>query len=80
MSRVPGWLGRLGAGLTEVSERLDERRAEVEREEAEVGPPPRRSARTARAEKQPARAGDQNNHADHADHIDHVIEVHPAPA
>ncbi|WP_405658891.1 AI-2E family transporter [Streptomyces sp. NBC_00079] len=34
MSRVPGWLGRIGAGLTEVSERLDERRAEVERENA----------------------------------------------
>ncbi|MEU6506889.1 AI-2E family transporter [Streptomyces sp. NPDC046942] len=32
MSRVPGWLGRLGAGLTEISERLDERRAEVEQE------------------------------------------------
>ncbi|MGW2647807.1 AI-2E family transporter [Streptomyces sp. NPDC001393] len=32
MSRVPGWLGKLGAGLTEISERLDERRAEVERE------------------------------------------------
>ncbi|MFI5973919.1 AI-2E family transporter [Streptomyces sp. NPDC051452] len=32
MSRVPGWLGRLGARLTEVSERLDERRAEVEKE------------------------------------------------
>jgi putative heme transporter len=40
MSRVPGWLGRIGAGLTEVSERLDERRAEVEREEAEADPPP----------------------------------------
>ncbi|MDO0936002.1 AI-2E family transporter [Streptomyces sp. DG2A-72] len=36
MSRVPGWLSRLGAGLTEMGERLDERRAEVER--AEVGP------------------------------------------
>ncbi|WP_324787419.1 AI-2E family transporter [Streptomyces sp. H51] len=35
MSRVPGWLGRLGAGLTEVSERLDERRAEVARESVE---------------------------------------------
>ncbi|MEV6112038.1 AI-2E family transporter [Streptomyces sp. NPDC052109] len=34
MSRVPGWLGKLGAGLTEMSERLDERRAEVEREHA----------------------------------------------
>ncbi|MFI0807716.1 AI-2E family transporter [Streptomyces echinatus] len=35
MSRVPGWLGRLGAGLTEMSERLDERRAEVEKDHAE---------------------------------------------
>ncbi|MET7703742.1 AI-2E family transporter [Streptomyces sp. NPDC005485] len=32
MSRVPGLLGRLGAGLTEMGARLDERRAEVERE------------------------------------------------
>ncbi|GGV65926.1 AI-2E family transporter [Streptomyces griseoloalbus] len=30
MSRVPRWLGRVGAGLTEVSKRLEERRAEVE--------------------------------------------------
>ncbi|MEU2287920.1 AI-2E family transporter [Streptomyces sp. NPDC013178] len=35
MSRVPGWLGRLGAGLTEMGERLDERRAAVRREAAE---------------------------------------------
>jgi hypothetical protein len=42
MSRVPRWLGRLGAGLTEMGERLDERRAEVEKEEAgtEPGPAP----------------------------------------
>ncbi|MBN0045285.1 AI-2E family transporter [Streptomyces actuosus] len=40
MSRVPGWLGRLGAGLTEMGERLDERRAEVEREHAEPEPAP----------------------------------------
>ncbi|MEU1038998.1 AI-2E family transporter [Streptomyces sp. NPDC005907] len=32
MSRVPRWLGRIGASLTEWGERLDERRAEVERE------------------------------------------------
>lgn len=32
MSRVPGLLGRLGAGLTELGERLDKRRAEVEKE------------------------------------------------
>ncbi|NED21366.1 AI-2E family transporter, partial [Streptomyces sp. SID9913] len=50
MSRVPGWLGRVGAGLTAVGKRLDERRAEVEREdgdpsasapaECHVPPPP----------------------------------------
>ncbi|WP_225826864.1 AI-2E family transporter [Streptomyces naphthomycinicus] len=39
MSRVPGWLGRLGAGLTEMSERLDERRAEVEKEQTEPAEP-----------------------------------------
>lgn len=38
MSRVPGWLGRLGAGLTEMGERLDERRAEVEKEHDEPEP------------------------------------------
>ena len=44
MSRVPGWIGRLGARLTDVGERLDERRAEVAREEAEddSAAPPRR--------------------------------------
>ncbi|MGX1272112.1 AI-2E family transporter [Streptomyces phaeoluteigriseus] len=30
MSRVPGWLGRVGAGLTKMGQRLDERRAEAE--------------------------------------------------
>ncbi|MGW4568045.1 AI-2E family transporter [Streptomyces sp. NPDC004561] len=38
MSRVPGWLGRLGAGLTEMGERLDERRAEVEQEHTDAEP------------------------------------------
>ncbi|WP_051115747.1 AI-2E family transporter [Streptomyces sp. PsTaAH-124] len=42
MSRVPQWLGRLGAGLSEMGERLDERRAEVEQEH--TGPGPERSA------------------------------------
>ncbi|GHD10804.1 AI-2E family transporter [Streptomyces violarus] len=36
MSRVPGWLGRLGAGLTEMSEQWNERRAEAERERGEA--------------------------------------------
>ncbi|MFF1453219.1 AI-2E family transporter [Streptomyces sp. NPDC058274] len=35
MSRVPQWLGRVGAGLTELGDRLDKRRAEVERETLE---------------------------------------------
>ena len=43
MSRVPGWLGRLGAGLTEMSERLNERRAAAERESDDL-PPGRPSA------------------------------------
>ncbi|MFD9437384.1 AI-2E family transporter [Streptomyces sp. NPDC060006] len=33
MSRVPGWFGRIGAGLTEVGERLDARRAAAEEED-----------------------------------------------
>ncbi|MFE0345953.1 AI-2E family transporter [Streptomyces griseoluteus] len=40
MTRMPGWLGRLGAGLTEMSERLDERRAEVRKEHAGPEGPP----------------------------------------
>ncbi|WP_405869646.1 MULTISPECIES: AI-2E family transporter [unclassified Streptomyces] len=58
MSRVPAWLGRIGAGLTEVSERLDERRAEVERESAETDPPapPRRTGTTQPPTERPAEA------------------------
>ncbi|WP_217141273.1 AI-2E family transporter [Streptomyces sp. AC627_RSS907] len=39
MSRVPGWLGRLGAGLTQMSRRLEQRRAEAQREGDDEGPP-----------------------------------------
>ncbi|MEU0072193.1 AI-2E family transporter [Streptomyces sp. NPDC006332] len=35
MSRLPGWLGRVGAGLTDMGERLAERRAQAEWEDAE---------------------------------------------
>jgi hypothetical protein len=35
MSRVPEWLGRLGAGLTELSKRLDERRTDADQESRE---------------------------------------------
>ncbi|MGC9381129.1 AI-2E family transporter [Streptomyces sp. MH13] len=40
MSRVPGWLGRLGAGLTRMSERLDQRREEDRQEGSDDGPAP----------------------------------------
>ncbi|MDQ1036408.1 putative PurR-regulated permease PerM [Streptomyces sp. V3I8] len=33
MSRVPGWIGRIGAGLTEVGDRLDARRAAAEKDD-----------------------------------------------
>ncbi|MFE2013976.1 AI-2E family transporter [Streptomyces sp. NPDC059491] len=38
MSRVPGWLNRLGESLSRMGERLDERRAEAERDDP-LGPP-----------------------------------------
>jgi predicted PurR-regulated permease PerM len=56
MSRVPGWIGRLGARLTDVGERLDERRAEVAREEAEADsaePSKREPRKPARAAARP---------------------------
>ncbi|MFE3035459.1 AI-2E family transporter [Streptomyces canus] len=56
MSRVPGWIGRLGARLTDVGERLDERRAEVAREEAEADaaePPERRLRKPVSAASRP---------------------------
>ncbi|MEU9878250.1 AI-2E family transporter [Streptomyces phaeochromogenes] len=33
MSRVPGWIGRLGAGLTEMGDRLNARRAQAEKDD-----------------------------------------------
>ncbi|MFJ8945598.1 AI-2E family transporter [Streptomyces sp. NPDC102395] len=39
MSRLPGWLGRLGTGLSEMGERLDQRRAEAERKDDGIEPP-----------------------------------------
>ncbi|MGW7311134.1 AI-2E family transporter [Streptomyces sp. NPDC054835] len=38
MSRLPGWLNRLGASFSRMGERLDERRAEAERGDP-LGPP-----------------------------------------
>ncbi|MET9772940.1 AI-2E family transporter [Streptomyces sp. NPDC006367] len=49
MSRVPGWLGRLGAGLTRMSDRLEQRRAEADAEDPDApgggpGHPPGRAS------------------------------------
>ncbi|QNE75221.1 AI-2E family transporter [Streptomyces finlayi] len=39
MSKLPGWLGRLGAELTDIGERLDQRRAEADAEAgSDAGP------------------------------------------
>lgn len=47
MSKLPGWLGRFGAELTELADRLDERREQAEGAERESGhahaPHPRRT-------------------------------------
>ncbi|CAL9437694.1 hypothetical protein SUDANB6_02174 [Streptomyces sp. enrichment culture] len=69
MSRVPGWLDRLGAGLTEMSRRIDQRRAEAEAEDtgpvshahpaaasAEHVPPPPDYAPAVRPRPDPAQA------------------------
>ncbi|MFD5568352.1 AI-2E family transporter [Streptomyces cadmiisoli] len=39
MSRVPGWLGRLGTGAAELSKRWEERRAQAEQARAELPEP-----------------------------------------
>ncbi|QOV42702.1 AI-2E family transporter [Streptomyces chromofuscus] len=44
MSRVPGWLGRVGTRLTEMGQRWEQRRAEAERADAEPEPAPEESA------------------------------------
>ncbi|MFJ4468930.1 AI-2E family transporter [Streptomyces sp. NPDC089424] len=47
MSRVPGWLGRVGTRLTEMGQRWEERRAEAERAHGAPEPDPEESARAA---------------------------------
>ncbi|MGA4851015.1 AI-2E family transporter [Streptomyces sp. G5(2025)] len=67
MSRVPGWLGRIGAGLSEMGERLNERRAkddepdghepdDVVDEELDHVPPPPTYAPAVAARPDPAAA------------------------
>ncbi|PWI11795.1 AI-2E family transporter [Streptomyces sp. NWU339] len=86
MSRVPGWLGRVGARLTEVSRRLEERRAEMERESrdtpehAEAIEPTEPAA--APADRAPELPGGHTPAADsgHASAPAHVIPSRPDPA
>ncbi|MFI9615668.1 AI-2E family transporter [Streptomyces sp. NPDC052023] len=46
MSRVPGWLGRVGTRLTEMGQRWEARRAEAERAHGEPEPEPEEPAGT----------------------------------
>ncbi|MEU1333256.1 AI-2E family transporter [Streptomyces sp. NPDC005865] len=64
MSRVPGWLGRLGAGLSSMGERLDEKRRDrdADSDTDESNDPSHRGH------------GDLGDHAEYGDH-EHV----PAP-
>ncbi|MFI6930282.1 AI-2E family transporter [Streptomyces sp. NPDC050287] len=71
MSRVPGWLGRLGAELTDIGERLSERRARAEREEAE-------SERRAYAHDGPLL--DHDHGPPDQDHAAVVVATRPDPA
>lgn len=57
MSRVPGWLNRLGEGLSRAGRRLDERRAEAERDEELDLPYGRPADRPRAAATVPARPG-----------------------
>ncbi len=71
MSRVPGWLGRLGAGLTQMSRRLNQRREEARRAEADdvPGPP---------VDHLPLSSGDPAEHA--ASYHPLVVRDRPDPA
>ncbi|MGY0492075.1 AI-2E family transporter [Streptomyces sp. WG-D5] len=70
MSRVPGWLGRVGAGISKMGERLDERRAEAERaEERELSGPPDRAPTAGRPGAPPGHEGHEAHESHAADHV-----------
>ncbi|GAA2320371.1 AI-2E family transporter [Streptomyces kunmingensis] len=75
MERVPSWLGRVGAGISRVGERLDERRAEAERSRDEdlSGPP----ART--APRRPAAGAVSDEPSAEGSHEEEPHEQVPAP-
>ncbi|WP_438291974.1 AI-2E family transporter [Streptomyces sp. HUAS TT7] len=82
MSRVPSLLGRLGAGLTRMGERLDERRAEAEAG-TETGPVVVEPAMAPPAAEPPARPGPQATEAKSPPPVapsdDHAPEHVPPP-
>ncbi|WP_055534186.1 AI-2E family transporter [Streptomyces graminilatus] len=86
MSRLPQWLGRAGVRLTEMGERLDARRAEVEKEHTDDGTPspygPPASPDPARPERQqPHEKADQPSRAAATTPTDlRVPPVRPEPA
>ncbi|MET9991583.1 AI-2E family transporter [Streptomyces mutabilis] len=73
MSRVPGWLGRLGAGLTQMSRRLEQRREEARAEDPDGEPSP--SAH----HEPPSRHEPSSEHATAPQH-QLVVQSRPDPA
>jgi putative heme transporter len=73
MSRVPGWLGRLGAGLTQMSRRLEQRREEARLDDdADDGPAP--------ASDQVTRSPEDPAHEYATAHHTTVVHDRPDPA
>ncbi|MFE0800983.1 AI-2E family transporter [Streptomyces sp. NPDC058812] len=75
MSRVPGWLGRLGAGLTRMSRRLDQRREEAERADSDDDAP------TPAADHVPPPSPEDTPHQEHTStHHPLAVQTRPDPA
>ncbi|MFF1836076.1 AI-2E family transporter [Streptomyces sp. NPDC058231] len=72
MSKLPGWLGRLGAELTELGERLEERRAEAEADEDRDMRKPVRATAVAATAEGPSFADDRHADDDRAAASGHV--------
>ncbi|WP_153813284.1 AI-2E family transporter [Streptomyces sp. SUK 48] len=79
MSRVPGWLGKMGASLTEMSRRLDARQAEVADEDTAPASETARSE-AARADAAPEAVADAVPHARRAPGAPPVPRPDPAQA
>ncbi len=76
MSRVPGWLGRLGAGLTQMSRRLEQRREEARRE----GPDDESASAAHHAPTPPREASPDRDPEPAPTHHQVVFQARPDPA